>query len=94
MDFCPFPSGYKYDICFNNIQSKLASSHSYCRIQLIQTIYLPLPPQQIQSVSLNYNVLVKYQLLVLIVGLIQGATMVYTLVTAVKAGNLTKKAED
>ena len=46
VDFCPFPSGYKYDICFNNIQSKLASSHSYCRSQLIQTIYLPLPPQQ------------------------------------------------
>ena len=53
VDFCPFPSGYKYDICFNNIQSKLASSHSYCRIQLIQTIYLPLPPQQIQSVYLQ-----------------------------------------
>lgn len=53
VDFCPFPSGYKYDICFNNIQSKLASSHSYCRSQLIQTIYLPLPPQQqeIQSVT-------------------------------------------
>lgn len=76
VDFCPFPSGYKYDICFNNIQSKLASSHSYCRSQLIQAIYLPLPPQQqeIQSGTHTVWVILKVciRCLVLIVGLFPG----------------------
>ena len=84
VDFSPFPSGYKYDICFNNIQSKLASSHSYCRSQLIQTIYLPLPPQQKTYSQSLIQYPSKYKCSVLILGVLRGV------IIEPVAGNLTK----